>query len=387
MVAEVCVSAGAVNQSAIATVLVVDDNEINRDLLIRRLEKDGCQSLQAANGVEALRILREYSVDLILLDINMPVMDGYQVLDIIKNDPKLCHIPVIVITAYDETEGAVRCIEQGAEDYVGKPFNATLLRARVRASLEKKRLHDLQQQHKQQIEQHNLSLEGRVEQQLREISSAQLAAIFAMSKLAESKDPETGEHLERMREYCRVLSRELARLYKYRDVITQAFQDNIYAASPLHDIGKVGIPDNVLLKPGKLNEGEWVLMKQHTLIGGETLRAVDLQYPGNEFIRTGIDIAECHHEKWDGSGYPRGLEREQIPLSARILALGDVYDALTSKRCYKDKFSHEKSRSIIVEQAGSHFDPDVVEAFLNCEDEFTAIRDEFHDLEGEQEAV
>jgi len=226
-------------------------------------------------------------------------------------------------------------------------------------------------------------LEGRVEQQVKEISSAQLAAIFAMSKLAESKDPETGEHLERMREYCRVLSQELARLPRYHDVITQAFQDNIYAASPLHDIGKVGVPDNILLKPGPLNDDEWVIMKSHPLIGGETLRAVDRQYPGSEFIRAGIDIAECHHEKWNGSGYPRGLSGEQIPLAARILALGDVYDALTSKRCYKDKFSHDKSRSIIVEQTGTHFDPDVVEAFLNREDEFLQIRDNFHDPDEE----
>lgn len=379
MVAEVSLSAGAVAQCPESTILVVDDNHLNRDLLMQRLARDGHHVLQAANGLEALQILRDVPVDLVLLDIMMPVMDGYQALSEIKNDQRLCHIPVIIITAFDETEGAVRCIEQGAEDYVGKPFNAILLRARVRASLEKKRLHDLQQRHREQIEHHNRNLEGRVEQQVREISSAQLGAIFAMSKLAESKDPETGEHLERMREYCRTLSQELARLDKYQDLITQTFQDNIYAASPLHDIGKVGIPDNILLKPGGLNDDEWVIMKRHPLIGGETLRAVDRQYPGNEFIRTGIEIAESHHEKWNGGGYPRGLAGEQIPLVARILALGDVYDALTSKRCYKEKFSHEKSRSIIIEEAGSHFDPDVVEAFLNREDEFMRIRDHFHD--------
>jgi putative two-component system response regulator len=383
MVAEVSLSAETRDTSTVSTILVVDDNNLNRDLLTQRLVRDGHQVLQAANGLEALHTLRDVSIDLVLLDIMMPVMDGYQTLEEIKRDQHLRHIPVIIITAFDETEGAVRCIEQGAEDYVGKPFNAILLRARVRASLDKKRLHDLQQRHHEAVEQHNRSLEGRVQQQVQEISSAQLAAIFAMSKLAESKDPETGEHLERMREYCRVLSQELARLPRYHDVITQAFQDNIYAASPLHDIGKVGVPDNILLKPGPLNDEEWVIMKSHPLIGGETLRAVDRQYPGSEFIRTGIDIAECHHEKWNGSGYPRGLSGEQIPLAARILALGDVYDALTSKRCYKDKFSHDKSRSIIVEQAGTHFDPDVVEAFLNREDEFLQIRDNFHDPDEE----
>ena len=224
-------------------------------------------------------------------------------------------------------------------------------------------------------------LEEKVRQQVKEISSAQMAAIFAMSKLAESKDPETGEHLERMREYCLVLSRQLAQLPRYRAVITQSFQDNIYAASPLHDIGKVGIPDEVLLKPDKLIEPEWVIMKQHPLIGGATLRAVDRQYPGNEFLRIGIDIAECHHEKWDGSGYPQGLAGERIPLVARVLALGDVYDALTLKRCYKEAFSHEESRAIVVEQSGRHFDPDVVDAFLEREEEFIRIRKYFQDPE------
>jgi putative two-component system response regulator len=182
-----------------------------------------------------------------------------------------------------------------------------------------------------------------------------------------------------MREYCLVLSRQLSRLDRYRQVISESFIDSIYAASPLHDIGKVGIPDSILLKPGKLTADEWVVMQTHPSIGGATLRAVDRQYPGNAFVRTGIEIAECHHEKWDGSGYPAGLRQEDIPLSARILALGDVYDALTSRRCYKDKFSHQKARTIITEQSGAHFDPEVVEAFLNSEDEFIRIREYFQD--------
>jgi putative two-component system response regulator len=362
-----------------AVVLVVDDNEFNRDLLTQRLERDGYSVRQACNGEQALETLRHEAVDLVLLDIMMPVMDGYQTLAHMQNDPRMAHIPVIVITAVDDIEAAVRCIESGAEDFIGKPFNPVLLRARVSASLDKKRLHDLETAQRQSIEQQNRSLEEKVCRQVREISSAQLAAIFAMSKLAESKDPETGAHLERMREYCLVLSQQLAQLPRYHDVITQGFQDNIYAASPLHDIGKVGIPDEVLLKPGKLTDQEWLVMKRHPLIGGETLRAVDLQYPGNDFVRIGIEIAECHHEKWDGSGYPQGLAGERIPLVARILALGDVYDALTSKRCYKEAFSHQKSRSIVTEQSGRHFDPDVVDAFLECEDEFIRIRAYFQD--------
>ncbi len=364
-----------------AVVLVVDDNEFNRDLLRQRLERDGHSVVQACDGEQALQTLRSEPVDLVLLDIMMPVMDGYETLAHMQKDRWMRHIPVIVITAVDDIEAAVRCIESGAEDFIGKPFNPVLLRARVSASLDKKRLHDLETAHKRSIEQQNRLLEEKVRQQVKEISSAQMAAIFAMSKLAESKDPETGEHLERMREYCLVLSRQLAQLPRYRAVITQSFQDNIYAASPLHDIGKVGIPDEVLLKPDKLIEPEWVIMKQHPLIGGATLRAVDRQYPGNEFLRIGIDIAECHHEKWDGSGYPQGLAGERIPLVARVLALGDVYDALTLKRCYKEAFSHEESRAIVVEQSGRHFDPDVVDAFLEREEEFIRIRKYFQDPE------
>ncbi|MFA7386333.1 MAG: HD domain-containing phosphohydrolase [Thiohalobacteraceae bacterium] len=362
-----------------AVILAVDDNDLNLDLLTRRLEREGHVVLQAANGDLALEQLRGAHVDLVLLDIMMPVLDGYQTLAAIKTDAALQHIPVIMITAVNEVESAAVCIERGAEDYICKPFNPVLLRARVNACLERKRLRDSERSHQARVEQQNVLLGGRVDQQLREISAAQLAAIFAMSKLAESRDPETGEHLDRMREYCVILARQLARLPKYRDLITQSFQDNLYAASPLHDIGKVGIPDDILQKPGRLTAEEWKVMRTHSLIGGETLREVDRQYPGNAFIRTGIEIAESHHERWDGTGYPFGLRGEAIPLVARILALADVYDALTSRRCYKEAFGHDRSRDIIAAEEGRHFDPDVVQAFLARETDFIQIRKFFQD--------
>ena len=361
------------------SILVVDDNEMNRDLLQRRLGKSGFQMAAAENGKEALRMMRERSFDLLLLDIMMPVMDGYETLTAMQKEESLRRVPVIMITALDDVDSAVRCIEMGAVDYVTKPFNPVLLRARVDASLERKRLSDQQESYRLKIEDSNKNLSEEVRAKVREISESQLAAIFAMSKLAESRDPETGEHLERMREYCRLLSEQLSRMPKYRPTINRDFVENIYAASPLHDIGKVGIEDSVLLKPGALTDNEWVLMKRHPIIGAETLREVDRQHPGNAFIHTGIDIAEGHHEKWDGSGYPYGRSGEEIPLVARILALGDVYDALTSKRCYKDAFSHEKSRSIIEEGSGSHFDPDIVLAFFEQEDEFMKVRMAFKD--------
>ena len=364
-----------------ATVLIAEDNENNRDILRRRLEKDGFKTIEAVNGVETLARMKQFHVDLVLLDIMMPEMNGYQVLERMRVDSSLETIPVIVITAVNDIESAVKCIELGAEDYLPKPFNATLLKARISASLEKKRLRDQEQEYRVYIERYNRNLEERVMRQVRQITSAQIATIFAMSKLAESRDPETGAHLERMREYCRLLSETLSHKKKYELIVDRQFIDNIYAASPLHDIGKVGVPDNVLLKPGKLDVPEWVVMKTHPIIGAETLRAVDRQHPGNNFIKTGIAIAEFHHERWDGSGYPYGLKGERIPLEARILALGDVYDALTSRRCYKEPFTHERTREIILEGAGQHFDPEIVEAFLEMESEFIRIRTFYRDDE------
>jgi putative two-component system response regulator len=360
-------------------VLVVDDNELNCEMLSRRLLRDGYEVVAANNGLDAISLLGECRVDLVLLDIMMPDMDGYELLECLKEDVRFMHIPVIMITAIDEMESVVRCIEMGAEDYLPKPFNHTLLSARVRSSLARKQLHDNEIAYRDWIEQWNEKLENRVQSQVEEISSSQLAAIFAMSKLAESKDPETGTHLERMREYCKLISETLARQVKYSSIIDQDYVKNIYAASPLHDIGKVGVPDHILLKPGKLTDEEWVEMRRHTVIGAETLRAVDQQHPGNRFIEIGIEIAEGHHEKWDGTGYPYGRKGDEIPLSARILALGDVYDALTSVRCYKNAFSHQDSRKILIEGSGKHFDPAVVDAFLETEEEFIRIRSELQD--------
>ncbi|MGD8484084.1 MAG: response regulator [Thioalkalispiraceae bacterium] len=357
---------------AAATILIVDDNEMNREILYKRLQRHDYNLHCAVDGYDALEQLQQHEIDLILLDIMMPRMDGFEVLQKVKSDPRLHHIPVIMITALDEVNSVARCIEMGAEDYLSKPFNPVLLMARVSACLDKKQIHDQEQAYT-----HNL--EARLQEQIDQIAQSQLSTIFATSKLAESKDPETGAHLERMRMYCQVLARDLSLTEKYRDYITDSYIDCIYTASPLHDIGKVGVPDRILSKPGKLDGDEWEIMKTHTTIGGETLRAIDEKHPGNGFIRMGIEIAENHHEKWDGSGYPRGRKGEDIPLSARILALADVYDALTSSRCYKEAFSHDKSKGIILEGRGQHFDPDIVEAFLRCEQTFIDISKRFQD--------
>jgi len=371
----------AKNELSLGRILVVDDNEMNRDVLSRRLSRDGFNVYTAENGVSALTYLYDMDIDLVLLDIMMPEMDGYEVLEQMKANQRLRHIPVIMISAVDEMESIIRCIKNGADDYLPKPFDPVLLKARVSSSMEKKRFHDQEVRYQQQLSEFNEHLQEKVNEQVREISSAQLSTIFATSKLAESKDPETGAHLDRMREYCKILSIELSKTPEYGSQITPQFIDVIYAASPLHDIGKVGVPDEVLLKPGKLNSDEWAVMQTHSVIGAETLRAVDEKHPGNEFIRMGIDIAHSHHEKWDGSGYPQGLSGTDIPLSARILALSDVYDALTSARCYKPAFSHEKSKAIILEGDAVHFDPMIVKAFLSTEEQFIRIKDLFRDEE------
>lgn len=368
-------------QEKAASLLVVDDNEMNRDMLSRRLTPLGYNVSLACDGEEALDLLRQSSFDLVLLDLMMPIKDGFEVLSEIKEDENLLSIPVIMITALDDNSSAARCIRMGAEDYLTKPFDPILLKARVGACLERKRLHDQEAHYLERIERYNNELEDRVRAQVEQITSAQLGAIFAMSKLAESRDPETGEHLERMREYCKVLSMSLAKKAKYQGLIDEEFITNIYAASPLHDIGKVGIEDRILLKPGPLTADEWNIMKKHPVIGAETLREVERQHPGNSLIQMGIDIAASHHEKWDGSGYPFGLKGEEIPLVARIMALGDVYDALSSKRCYKDAYGHEKSCQILIEGRGSHFDPDVVDTFAEIQDEFLRIREFYQDME------
>ncbi|MBI2422599.1 MAG: response regulator [Candidatus Hydrogenedentes bacterium] len=355
-------------------VLIVDDVSANRERLADEIELLGYQYAEAGNGVQALEQLETLTPDLILLDLMMPVLDGHGVLDAMHAHPEWRRIPVVVVSGMDDLDSVVKCLEKGAADYLVKPIKSRLLRARIENTLAGNRLRKRDELLRAMTHRYNEELEVRVADQVKQIADAHVSTIFALSALSESRDPETGAHLERMREYCRLLSVALQSEPAYGNVIDAAFVENIYAASPLHDIGKVGIPDHVLLKPGKLSEGEFIIMQQHCTIGAETLRRVSERYKDNAFINMGIEIAESHHEKWNGAGYPHGTLGEEIPLASRILALCDVYDALTSKRCYKEAFSHEKSRDIILSERGKHFDPIITDVFERIQDEFDAIR-------------
>ncbi|MBI1317503.1 MAG: response regulator [Candidatus Hydrogenedens sp.] len=357
-----------------SNVLIVDDEDLLRDHLAQAITMLGHKATTAPNGEAALQQAVASPPDVIFLDCAMPDMDGFEVLRALQSRPETGHIPVVMISGHDSSDAVRHCIESGADDYLLKPLDIDMVKARLYGCLKRKRRHDQESHVYSRVQAQYSQLEYCLREQLEETSRAQLATIFALSKLAESRDPETGQHLERMREYCRALLVYLSKDPRFANVVTESFINVVYQASPLHDIGKVGIPDHVLLKPGRLTPEEHDIIKTHTTIGAETLRHVDRQFPGSGFLKVGIQIAQSHHERWDGAGYPEGLSGTTIPLSARVLAVGDVYDALTSKRCYKEAFTHERSREIIVEGSGTAFDPDIVEAFLAIEDEFRGIR-------------
>ena len=328
-------------------ILIVDDDEVSLEISRRTVEKAGYSVDVARNGKQSLEILRRGQCRLVITDWEMPELDGIELCREIRSGDYNGYIYVILLTSRGATKDIVAGLSAGADDFMTKPFDPAELRVRVRTG-------------------------GRIlGMETRDL------AIFAMAKLAESRDTDTGAHLERMRCYSRVLARHLSQQPKFADQIDADYVRMIYLTSPLHDIGKVGIPDSVLLKPARLSDREFDLMKEHTLIGAATLEAALTHHPEAEFLRMGRDIALTHHERWDGSGYPQGLSGRNIPLCGRIVALADVYDALNSKRVYKDPFDHDVVRSIIVAESGTHFDPDIVQAFLATEGEFIAIRRQF----------
>ena len=351
------------------TIMIVDDTEMNIDILVEALQDD-YELIVAINGLEALELIEEQKPDLILLDIMMPEMDGYEVLKKLKENPDLEHIPVILLSAITDSDSKNKGFSLGAVDYVTKPFEIVEVKARVKTQLrlEEARL---------VLESQNIILEEKVKERTQLIERTNSAAIYCLAALAETRDPETGEHIKRTQEYIRELALELRDKEEYKDVLTDEYIELLYKSAPLHDIGKVGVRDSILLKPGKLTEEEFEEMKKHTTYGGESLMVGIKELGEESFLTLAKEIALTHHEKWDGSGYPRGLSKEEIPISGRLMALSDVYDALISKRVYKGAFTHDEAKNIILESKGTHFDPDIVDAFIKREAKFIEIMERF----------
>ncbi|EEY99693.1 pole remodelling regulatory diguanylate cyclase [Vibrio sp. RC586] len=358
--------------SELETILIVDDNPENRALLAGLL-KPHYRLLVAVSGAQALAICHKQKPDLVLLDIMMPEMDGYEVCQRMRADPELQDIPVIFLTAKSQIEDEQHGFDVGAVDYILKPISPPILLARTRTHLR------LQHTMKLLAEQ-NETLEQKVKERTQDLEALQDATIIAMASLAETRDNETGNHIRRTQRYIKVLAEQLRLDGQYADQLTPESILALYKSSPLHDIGKVGIPDHVLLKPGKLTEEEFEIMKSHTVLGRDVIDAVEeCIHFECDFLTFAKEIAYSHQEKWDGSGYPEGLKGEEIPLSARLMALVDVYDALISRRVYKPPFSHEKAVTIIEEGRGHHFDPAIVAAFLKIERQFRQIAQELSD--------
>jgi len=359
-----------------STILIVDDDPMNL-MILRELLEDDYELIEANDGLEAIELVKTQVPCLVLMDIMMPNMNGYDACQAIRESPFSESIHIILISAKASAEERVRGYSVGADDYVVKPFDHEELLAKVQIQLKlRQTVFDLAK-HRAEIACDNQELHNQVEETNRALHDARDLVVFALARLADSRDPETGAHLERIRAYCKLLCEELRTSGSYVNELTDRSSDDIYRASPLHDIGKVGVPDAVLLKPGKLTPEEYEVMKTHCNIGAQALRAVATHGSDGHFLDMAIDIAQNHHEKWDGSGYPNRIKGNEIPLSARICAVADVFDALTTKRVYKPPFSLQKARSIILEGSGSHFDPVVVDAFERA---FERVIETYHEL-------
>jgi putative two-component system response regulator len=335
--------------------LITDDDPIALEMLKEFLSDAGHEVICAEDGQQALELLQKEEFQILITDWEMPRLNGIELCKEIRKGgiANSGYLYVILLTSHGSVGERVQGLSAGADDFITKPFEPQELLARM-ASADR-----------------ILSMETRD------------IAIFALAKLAESRDPETGAHLERVMNYARLIAQHLPSTGHYVDQVDAEFIRLVYSTSPLHDIGKVGVPDSVLMKPGKLTAEEYAIMKTHAAIGAETLEAALHKFPHAKFLRIARDIAVSHHERWDGKGYPNGLAGEKIPLCGRIVALADVYDALTSKRCYKAAMTHEEAKAIIIKDSGTHFDPHIVQAFLATEAQFVTIRERYAEPEPE----
>ena len=331
-------------------VLIADDDEIALTLLEDALKEAGHEVLTATDGIEALEMIRAHDCRVAIVDWEMPRLTGLDLCRAVRSSNwSGNYVYVLLLTGRTSQKSKLQGLSAGADDFITKPFDPEEVVVRMR------------------VGERIVALETRD------------VAIFSMAKLAESRDPETGLHLERVQRYARTLALDLVDHQTGTEKLDGEYARLVYETAPLHDIGKVGIPDAVLLKPGRLTDHEFEIMKTHTSIASETLGAALARYPEAKFLEMARDIAAGHHEWWDGTGYPGGLKGSAIPLCARIVALADVYDALTSKRVYKQAIRHDIAKPIILQENGTHFDPAIVEAFLRCEERFIEIREKLSD--------
>jgi putative two-component system response regulator len=368
---QVQLSADAVTGSLL---LIVDDVPGNLSVLGDLLLDAGYRVKAATSGRVALRYAaKEPQPALILLDVMMPEMDGYQVLAELRQNPATRDIPVIFLTALDNPQDEERGFQHGAADYISKPIKPDVVLARVRSQL-------LASLALNWFRDQNAMLEAEVARRMAENELIQTVSIRALAHLAETRDPETGNHILRTQSYVRLLATRLRDHPRFAATIDDLYIKMLAHSAPLHDIGKVGIPDAVLQKPGKLTAEEWAIMKTHARIGSDAIALAerDIAQPV-EFLVLAKEVALCHHERWDGQGYPNGLAEDAIPISARIMTLADVFDALISKRVYKEAIPFQEALEIITAERGRQFDPDVTNAFLAAFDEFTAIAEQHQD--------
>jgi len=349
-------------------ILVVDDQSQNIELLEAFLVPQGYCILRAQSGDETLTKLNGASIDLVLLDVMMPGMDGFEVTRRIRANPCFLQLPIMLVTALQEMDDHIKGVEAGCDDFISKPVDKVELLARVRALLKVKAYHDLIDDYQKKLESEIMVRTQELHQALADTKAASLEIIQRLSSASECKDEATGHHICRMSHYAAAVARQLG--------LDKAKVELILYAAPMHDLGKIGIPDRILLKPAKLSPLEWEIMKKHTLIGADILKDSDI-----ELLRVGELIARTHHEKWDGSGYPAGLRGVEIPLYGRIVAIADVFDAMTSVRPYKDAIDVDTTLDTIRAGKGTHFDPAIVDAFFAVFDEIRAIKQEYETSE------
>ncbi len=354
-------------------ILIIDDISDNLDLL-RNLFKKIYKTRVANSGERGLKILEEHALpDLILLDVMMPGIDGYEVCRRIKANPRTKDIIIIFLTAKNESLDEELGLALGAADFISKPIHPSITLARVNNQLKIKAASDY-------LKNKSEYLEVEVSRRMNEVSKIQDATIMALASLAETRDNETGKHIIRTQNYIKALATQLSSNPTFSEYLTPSQIEIIYKSAPLHDIGKVGIPDSILLKPDKLTYDEFEIMKTHTTLGRDAIMAAErmLDTP-NSFLECAREIACSHQEKWDGTGYPMGLKGQDIPISARLMALADVYDALISKRVYKPALSHTDALEIITKGRDMHFDPDMIDAFLEIAEIFESIASQHTD--------